>query len=166
MWKALVYTTLITMMHTVLGDNWAVRLRCLWARPCHCRRARAAVSLHLSIICRKENDLNSTMILTDWSTRLHFPTVWDRHISCLLYLKTLFCACELQSQGGGGFELVNCQGRFPRDREFKDLTSELHFLSYKPRTARHFVWSVYAVVPKVCFAVPKGFATSLQEIRG
>jgi len=29
MWKALVDATLIIMMHTVLGDNWAVRLRCL-----------------------------------------------------------------------------------------------------------------------------------------
>jgi len=67
-------------------------------------------------------------------------------MSCLLYLKTLFCACEPHSQGGGGFELVNCQGRFPSDREFKDLTSELHFLSCKSRTARHFFWSAYAVL--------------------
>jgi hypothetical protein len=49
-------------------------------------------------------------------------------MSCLLCLKTLFCACELLSQGGGGFEVVNRQGLFPRDREFKDLTSETHFL--------------------------------------
>jgi len=56
MWKALVYATLIIMMHIVLGDNWAVRLLCLWARPYHCRRARAAVSLHLSIICKKESN--------------------------------------------------------------------------------------------------------------
>jgi hypothetical protein len=83
--------------------------------------------------------MNSTLIPTDWSTWLHFPKVWDCRMSCLLYLKTLFCACEPRSQGEGGFELVNRQGRFPRDREFKDLTSELHFLSCKPRRARHFV---------------------------
>jgi len=51
----------------------------------------------------RRTTMNSTLIPRDWSTRLHFPTVWDRHTTCLLYLKTLFCACEPQSQGGGGF---------------------------------------------------------------
>jgi hypothetical protein len=96
----------------------------------------------------RRTNTNSTLIPTDWSTRLHFPTVWDYHTSRLLYLKTLFSACEPQGQSGGGFELVSRQGRFPRDREFKDLTSELNFLSCKPRTARRFVWCANAVVPQ------------------
>jgi hypothetical protein len=138
---------------------------CAASRQGHvtCRRARRAVSLHLSIIYRKKNEHEQYVDTHIWSTRHHFPTVWDRHMSCLLYLKTLFCAFEPQSQGEGGSELINRQGRFPRYREFKHLTSELHFLSCKPRTARHFVWSANAVVPQ---SVLRGSQEIRNELPG
>jgi len=92
MWKALVYATLIIMMHTVLGDYWAVRLRCLWA-------GRGLQFLFTRLLFEKRRTtMNSTLLLTDWSTRLHFPTVLDRHVIFIITQNALLCLWTPESR--------------------------------------------------------------------